>query len=124
MGVDLEIIRDYCLAKAGTSESFPFDEHTLVFKLMGKMFAIIPLERLPLQINLKCDPEEAIDLRDRYPESILPGYHMNKQHWNTVILESDLNESLIKKLVDHSYELIKSKLPKKVLAELALLEKE
>lgn len=112
--MDLEYIRDYCLLKSGVEECFPFDQDTLVFKVMGKIFAIIPLERLPLQINLKCDPEKAIALREENPDCILPGYHMNKTHWNTVILESDLPQRLIQYLVNHSYELVVSKLTKKL----------
>jgi len=116
--MDLEIVRDYCLAKVGTTESFPFDEHTLVFKVMGKMYALIALERIPLQINLKCEPELAIDLRERYPESVLPGYHMSKVHWNTIILEAELSEKQILEMIDHSYDLITSKLTKALKIEL------
>ena len=119
--MDLEIVRDYCLAKVGTTESFPFDEHTLVFKVMGKMFALIALERIPLQVNLKCEPELAIDLRDRYPESVLPGYHMSKVHWNTIILEAELSEKQILNMIDHSYDLITSKLTKALKMELEAL---
>jgi predicted DNA-binding protein (MmcQ/YjbR family) len=120
--MDIEFFRTYCLSKAGVDEGFPFDEQTLVFKLMGKMFALTSLSRLPAQINLKCDPERAIELRDRYPEEILPGYHMSKKHWNTIILEGDLNRSLILEMIDHSYMLVKQKLSKSLIKELSKLE--
>lgn len=116
--MDIEVIRSYCLDKAGTEEGFPFGEDTLVFKVMGKMFALMSLTRLPLQINLKCDPDYAIELRDEYPDFILPGYHMSKKHWNTVILESDLEEKLILSLIDQSYDLVVASLSKKLRSEL------
>ncbi|MDC8002879.1 MmcQ/YjbR family DNA-binding protein [Aureisphaera galaxeae] len=114
----IEEFRDYCLAKKGVTESFPFDEHTLVFKVMGKMFAVSGLERTPAQANLKCDPERSEELRAEYDGLIIPGWHMNKHHWNTVMIESNLPHTLIFELIDHSYDLIVSKLPKKVKAEL------
>lgn len=107
--MDPETLRDYCLAKPGTTEDFPFDEDTLTFKVMGKMFALISLERQPMAVNLKCDPERALDLRDAY-HSVQPGYHMNKRHWNTIALEGDLPTARLKELIDHSYELVVSKL--------------
>jgi predicted DNA-binding protein (MmcQ/YjbR family) len=119
--MDLETVRDYCLNKVGTSESFPFDEETLVFKVMGKIYAIIPLERIPHQINLKCEPELAIDLRDRHPDSVFPGYHMNKKHWNTVFIESELSVKQLIIMIDHSYDLITSKLNKALKLELETL---
>lgn len=115
--MNVETLRAYCLSKKGTTEGFPFDEHTLVFKVMGKMFALIALERLPLQINLKCDPERAIELREEYDCLIVPGYHMSKTHWNTVFVEQ-LSPSLVISLVDHSYELVVAKLSKKLKEEL------
>jgi len=120
--MDLEILHTYCLSKPGVEECFPFDEHTLVFKVMGKMYALVPLERVPLQINLKCDPEKAIELREEYPDLILPGYHMSKVHWNTVIFEYGLNDSFIIDLINHSYDLVVSKLPKKLKEELSDIE--
>jgi predicted DNA-binding protein (MmcQ/YjbR family) len=110
--MDIEAFRDYCLSKKGTDESFPFDEKTLVFKVMGKMFALAGLEASPSSANLKCDPERAIELREEYPEDIRPGYHMNKKHWNTVIIEGELSDEFIIELVDHSYDLVVSKLRK------------
>ncbi len=109
----IENLRCYCLAKSGAEESFPFDEHTLVFKVAGKMFALFSLNKQPLAVNLKCDPERAIDLRERYT-SISPGYHMNKKHWNTITIDGELSKDLVNSLVDHSYELVVSKLPKKL----------
>lgn len=115
--MNVEQVRDYCLSKKGTTESFPFDEQTLVFKVMGKMFALIALERMPPQINLKCDPERTIALREEYDGIIIAGYHMSKTHWNTLFLER-LPTQLIMELIDHSYKLVVDKLPKKVKQEL------
>jgi predicted DNA-binding protein (MmcQ/YjbR family) len=116
----VEDFRNYCLAKKGVTESFPFDESTLVFKVMGKMFALKSLDRLPSQANLKCDPERAIQLREEYDGRIIPGYHMSKKLWNSILLE-DVPDTLIIELIDHSYDLVVAKLTKKVQAELANL---
>ncbi len=116
--MDIETLRLYCIAKQGTTEEFPFDNDTLVFKVMGKMFALISIER-PLTVNLKCDPEYALELREQYPEEIFPGYHMNKKHWNTVSLTTGLRESFLKELIDHSYERVVAGLPQKVRQQLA-----
>lgn len=102
--MDIELARGYCLEKKGATESFPFDEETLVMKVMGKMFAIIPLER-GNQIALKCDPERAIELREEW-EEIQPGYHLSKKHWNSVILGGRLSKQMVFELIDHSYDLI------------------
>jgi predicted DNA-binding protein (MmcQ/YjbR family) len=107
-----EAFREYCLSKKGVTEGFPFDRDTLVFKVMGKMFAVVPLERFPPQANLKCDPEKSLELREAYEGKILPGYHMSKIHWNTVHIEQ-LPENLLRELIDHSYKLIVASLPKK-----------
>jgi len=115
--MNFESIREYCLSKAGATEEFPFDEHTLVFKVKGKMFALIPLQRQPSQMNLKCDPERAIELRENF-NSVKPGFHMNKKHWNTVELEGDVNAKKLAMMITHSYELIVSKLTKKLQKEL------
>ncbi len=115
--MNIEEFRNYCLSKKGVTEEFPFDAETLVFKVMGKMFALAPLERVPSQANLKCDPEKAIELRETHDGSITPGYHMSKTHWNTVFLEDNLPPNLIKELVDHSYDLVVSGLTKKIKAE-------
>lgn len=116
--MDIESIREYCLGKPGTTEGFPFDNDTLVFKVLGKMYALLALEK-GSSMNLKCDPDYAIELREKHPEDISPGYHMNKQHWNTIDFGGRLNESLVLQLIDHSYDLVVSKLPKKAQAELA-----
>ncbi|MEZ4810321.1 MAG: MmcQ/YjbR family DNA-binding protein [Allomuricauda sp.] len=118
--MNIEELRVYCLAKKGTTEEFPFDSETLVFKVMGKMFALVPLERVPSQCNLKCDPERAIELREEYDGIIMPGYHMSKTHWNTLYLEN-LPPNLIRQLVDHSYDLVVAGLTKKLKEELGNL---
>lgn len=115
--MNVEQVRNYCLSKKGTSEGFPFDEHTLVFKVMGKMFALVALERVPSQMNLKCDPERAVELREEHDGVIIPGYHMSKTHWNTIFLEQ-LPAKMTMELIDHSYQLVVDKLPKKLKAEL------
>jgi predicted DNA-binding protein (MmcQ/YjbR family) len=116
----VENFRNYCLSKKGVTESFPFNESTLVFKVMGKIFALKGLDRLPSQANLKCDPERAIELREEYDGRIIPGYHMSKKLWNSILLE-DLPDTLIIELIDHSYDLVVAKLTKKAQAELANL---
>jgi len=108
--MNIEIFRDYCIAKPGVTEGFPFDETTLVFKVMGKMFALTDLDG-ELSINLKCDPEKTISLREEYP-AIKPGYHMNKKHWNTIEIDDSIPDSLVFKLTDHSYELVVNSLTK------------
>lgn len=116
--MNIEEFREYCLAKKGVTESFPFDEETLVFKVMGKMFALTGLETNPATANLKCDPERAIELREEYDGLIIPGYHMSKKHWNTVELESNLPNKLVLELIDHSYDLVVKSLTKKLQTEL------
>ena len=118
--MDIEAFRNYCLCKKGVTEEMPFGPDALVFKVMGKMFALCALERLPSQVNLKCDPERAIELREEYDGVIIPGYHMSKIHWNTLYLER-LSPQLIAELVDHSYDLVVAKLSKKLKAELGSL---
>ena len=115
--MNIEEFRELCLHKKGVTEEFPFDVDTLVFKVMGKIFTIAPLERIPSQVNFKCDPEKAIELRETYDGIITPGYHMSKVHWNTIFLEQ-LPSKLISELVNHSYELVISKLTKKQKAAL------
>lgn len=109
--MNIEDLREYCLAKKGTTESFPFDEDTLVFKVVDKMFCLTSLSE-PDSINLKCDPEKAIALREEYP-GVLPGYHMNKKRWNTVMLNEGISYQLIREWIDHSYEEVVKKLSKK-----------
>lgn len=119
--MDIEQIRSYCLSKTGTSESFPFDEDTLVFKVLGKMFALVSLkwwERGEAAINLKADPEYSEELRAAYT-SIQPGYHMSKKHWNTLYLyNGELPIKLIKALIDHSYDMVVKGMTKKMRARL------
>ncbi len=114
--MNIEELREYCISKKGVTESFPFDEVTLVFKVSGKMFALTDLVDA-LSVNLKCDPEKAIALREEYP-SVLPGYHMNKQHWNTVLIDGSISDNLIKEWIDHSYDLVVKSLTKKQQQEL------
>lgn len=108
--MNIEELREYCISKKGVSEGFPFDEVTLVFKVGGKMFALTNLDGEP-SVNLKCDPERAIELREQF-SSIIPGYHMNKVHWNTIFMDGSMSDQLLKELVDHSYLLILDSLPK------------
>jgi len=110
--MNIETLREYCLSKPGVTESFPFGEDALVFKVLGKMFALMLLNQ-ELTINLKCDPERAIELREKHP-AIIPGYHMNKKHWNTLNVDGSLTENQILELIDHSYNLVFESLPKKV----------
>ncbi|NLR94239.1 MmcQ/YjbR family DNA-binding protein [Flammeovirga agarivorans] len=110
--MNIEDFRNYCLNKKGVTEGFLFDETTLVFKVGEKVFTITNIEMFE-SINVKCDPELAIELRERYT-SVLPGYHMNKKHWNTIVVNSDMDDSEVKKWVDHSYQLVFDKLPKKI----------
>lgn len=119
--MNIEEFRSICLANKGVTESFPFDNDTLVFKVMGKMFALASLERIPLTANLKCDPDRAVLLREEYDGEIIPGYHMNKQLWNTVTLEGNVPGKLLLELIDHSYDLVVKSLTKKLQAELASL---
>lgn len=108
--MNIEVLREYCLSKKGVTEHFPFDEVTLVFKVGDKMFALTNLDGEPT-VNLKCDPERAIELREQH-SSIIPGYHMNKTHWNTVIMDGTISDKLIYELVEHSYNLVFESLPK------------
>lgn len=114
--MDIETLREYCLQKMGVTESFPFGPDTLVFKVGGKLFLLTNLEN-PVSFNAKCEPERAIALREEY-EEIVPGYHMSKVHWNTVSMRGRLNNSLLKELIDHSYELVYQSLPKALKAEI------
>lgn len=109
--MNVEEARTYYLSKKATTEGMPFGEGVLVFKVMNKMYALLALDAVPATMNLKCDPDRALELREEY-EGIKSGYHMNKKHWNTVTLESDVSEKLIKELIDHSYDLVVSKLKK------------
>jgi predicted DNA-binding protein (MmcQ/YjbR family) len=110
--MNIEEFRAYCMLKPGVTEEFPFGEDTLVFKVMGKMFALTNLDG-DWSLNLKCDPERAIELREKYP-AIQPGYHMSKVHWNTVMMDGSLSRDFILQLIDHSYQLVVDKLPGKL----------
>ena len=110
--MDLEEFRDYCLRKIAASESMPFGEGILVFKVACKLFALAPLNEIPVTVNLKCDPDLALALRGQY-DQVQPGYHMNKKHWNTVEFDSGIPDAELRKMIDHSYELVVQGLPKK-----------
>lgn len=108
--------REHCLTKPGTTEETPFGPTTLVFKVMGKLFALTDLDDFG-SVNLKCDPENAVDLRERH-SYVLPGYHMNKQHWNTVEIGTGATDAQVRQWTDDSYYLVCASLPKKLQAEL------
>jgi predicted DNA-binding protein (MmcQ/YjbR family) len=114
--MNLQTFRDYCSAKPWVSQELPFDENTLCFKVCGKIFAICDLYRFE-SINLKCDPNKAIELRASY-SCVSPGYHTNKKHWNTIALDGEMSEKELKKWIDHSYDLVWASLPKKLKSEL------
>ncbi|NBC82702.1 MAG: MmcQ/YjbR family DNA-binding protein [Bacteroidetes bacterium] len=107
--MNIEEVRSYCLQKPAVTEGFPFGPNALVFKVLDKMYALLNLE--DKRINLKCAPHKAQELREKY-EAVIPGYHMNKKHWNTIILDGTVPDPLIKEWIDHSYDLIVEKLPK------------
>lgn len=111
--MNVEDLRDYCLSLKGVEESFPFDETSLVMKVGGKMFALIPLETEKTTISLKCDPDLAIELREKY-ESVQPAYHFNKKHWNSVFITSEITSKQIKEWTNHSYMLVFNSLPKRI----------
>ncbi|HKS30938.1 MAG TPA: MmcQ/YjbR family DNA-binding protein [Chthoniobacterales bacterium] len=114
--MDAVEFREYCLVKPRATEGMPFGETVLVFKVAGKMFALLSLDEVPATANLKCDPDLALDLRDRY-QQVRPGYHMNKKHWNTIEIEG-VPAIELRKMVDHSYDLVVQSLPKSVGAAL------
>lgn len=114
MALDIDTIRDHCLKMKGLiTEEFPFGEDVLVFKVHGKVFLLTRFEAYPLTINLKCEPEHAIELRERYP-SVEPGFHMHKSHWNTVTIDGSISPAEILTMIDHSYEQVVKGLPKAV----------
>jgi len=114
--MNIESFREYCLKKKGVTESFPFDETTLVFKVMGKMFTLTDTED-DFSINLKCNPEKAIELREKY-FAVQPGYHMSKKHWNTIKIDGSISDEVIYQWVDDSYKLVVDKLTKAQKGEL------
>lgn len=117
--MNIETVRNYCLAKKGVTESLPFDEVSPVYKVMGKIFLILSID-IPHSMNVKCDPEKAVELREIY-DAVIPGYHTNKIHWNTVMLDGSVPDKLIFEWIDDSYELIVKRLKKYLLDELKKL---
>ena len=118
--MNIQQFYELCLSKKGVTEHFPFDEDTLVFKVGGKIFALSSLkqwENGTPSVNLKCNPEKAQELRAQY-DDIQPGYHMSKIHWNTIAINNDVPDRLVKQLIDHSYELVFKSLPKKIQIEI------
>lgn len=113
----IEELRDYCLSKKGVEELMPFGPETLVFKVMGKVFLLVGLENNPIQFNVKCSPDKAIELREIY-SCVIPGYHMNKQHWNTIICDGSVNSKLTFSWIDDSYNLVANSLTKKLKQQL------
>ncbi len=110
-------LRDWCLGHGGAGEDFPFTPEHSVFKVRGKMFALSALDREPLEVSVKCEPELAVELRNSYP-AIRPGYHLNKRHWNTITLDGSLPDQLVRDLIEDSYDLVVSALPKRAQKEL------
>jgi len=121
MKMILDSVKDYLLAKPGATEGRPFGPEALVFKVMGKMFALVSWQEDPLRINLKCDPDLALTLRAQYP-AVLPGYHMNKKHWNTLVLDGTIPQDEVWSMMDHSYQLVVQSLKKAERQQLAALE--
>lgn len=111
--MNIEELHEYCKSKKGVSEDFPFDKSVLVFRVSGKIFLLINVDGTELNFNLKCEPELAVELREKFPNSVFPGYHMNKTHWNTVYANREIGDAQIFEQINHSYELVASKLSKK-----------
>ncbi len=109
--MDIEIYREYCLSKSFVTEEFPFDRETLVFKVKGKIFALCGISNFK-SVNLKCDPDRAVELREQF-DAVIPGYHMNKKHWNTIVFDGSISWKQTKEWIDHSYDLVVKSLPKK-----------
>jgi predicted DNA-binding protein (MmcQ/YjbR family) len=103
--MNIEVLREYCLGKPGVEETLPFGPDTLVYKVNDKIFLLVGLDEDPLTFNVKCDPETALELREQYP-CVLPGYHMNKRHWNTIIVDGTISSKLLREWIDHSYTLV------------------
>jgi len=118
--MNIEEIRDYCLSKNAVTESTPFDDVTLVFKVAGKMFGLLPMDENDLRITLKCDPELAIELREVFP-CVLPGYHTSKKHWNTIVIDGSVGNEKIIEWIDHSYVMVVKGLPAKLRSEYNLI---
>ena len=105
----LDEIRDYCLSKSGAEETLPFGSDTLVYKVNGKIFLLTGFDSDPVQFNVKCDPDKAVELREAFSDCILPGYHMNKKHWNTVLVNGTLSGKQLRAMIDESYDLVRGK---------------
>jgi len=110
--MNIETLREYCLSKPGVEETFPFGPNTLVFKVNGKMFLATGLDEEQLSFNIKCEPDLALELREHYP-CVQPGYHMNKKHWNTIVVDGSVSVKLLKEWIDHSYGLVAKPVAKK-----------
>ena len=117
--MNIEQLRDYCLSKKDTGETLPFGPDTLVYKVAGKVFLLTGLNEEQLSFNVKCDPDKAVELREQF-SCVLPGYHMNKKHWNTVVVDGSVSTKQLKEWIDHSYDLIVENLPKKIRDELRM----
>jgi predicted DNA-binding protein (MmcQ/YjbR family) len=104
--MNIESLREYVLGKPSVTEGFPFGDEVIVYKVNGKMFLLLPLDTQPLQFNVKCDPDKAVELREEYPGAVLPGYHMNKKHWNTIVADGTLTNRQMLEMVDESYRLV------------------
>ena len=115
--MDASDLREWCLAQPGAIEDFPFGPEHSVFKVAGKMFALSALDRTPLEVSVKCEPELAVGLRESYP-AIRPGYHLNKRHWNTITLDRSLPDQLVCDLIQDSYDLVVSALPRRIREQL------
>ena len=111
--MNIEALREYCLSKQGVEETLPFGPDTLVYKVAGKVFLLTGLDEETLKFNVKCDPEKAVELREQY-SCVTPGFHMNKKHWNTIIVDGSVPSRLLKEWIDHSYDLVLESLPKKI----------
>lgn len=122
-GMDIEFLRSYCMAKPGVTEEFPFDESTLVFKVMGKIFLLLPLDELTLQFNVKCEPSLAIELREQY-SCVSPGYHMSKKMWNTIKPDGTVDDRTLLEWIDHSYQEVVKGLTKKLQVALNQLDQD
>lgn len=107
--MDIEQLRAYCLGKPLVEEAFPFGPDTVVYKINNKIFLLAALDSQPLQFNVKCDPDKAIELREEFPDTIIPGFHMNKKHWNTVIVNGRLRNQQLQACIDDSYNLVQGK---------------
>lgn len=117
--MDAETLRRHCLDKPGSTESLPFGPDTLVFKVLDKAFALLALEAVPPRVNLKCDPDRALDLRAEWPDNVLPGYHMNKRHWNTVVLDGRVPAATVRAWIDHSWDRVVAGMPARQRAALS-----